>query len=552
MRFCRSSPFGVGVMTVVTRGPEAPPSADRGHRGGPGFVDVDLDAAVRQILHHRPAIGLAVGVVRAGRPTYFHGHGLADVAAGTPITDDTVFRIGSITKLITAIAVMQLWEQGEVDLDAPADDYLRAYKLIPAQAGWRPATLRHLLTHTAGIPEVRGVGDLLHASFTPSGGRSAVLSVPAGEPLPSLAEYYREGLRIVVEPGTAFAYSNHGFATLGQIVEDVSGMPLERYLRERIFGPLGMAGSDLVRSERVASRLATGYVLGRSGPRPVPDREDVGAGHGAMYATPRDMARFAAALLNGGANDHGRILEPATLATMFEPHYQPDPRIPGMGLGFFRGDVGGHRTVAHDGILPGFNSALLLAPDDGVGIIAFTNGSSGAFSWLQIELDRLLRQLLGVADEALRGDVPHHPEHWADLCGRYVFPPRIADLRVRLMLSRGAEVFVGGGRLMVRLLTPVPVPFRGLPLQPDDEHDPDVFRLDLSGFGMPSLRVVFRREAGTRATAVHIELGGQPLSLIRADDAGKGFGWLALGAIAAAGAMVAIRQRRQSRTRTSA
>jgi CubicO group peptidase (beta-lactamase class C family) len=512
---------------------------------------VDLDAGVRQILHRRPAVGLAVGVVRDGRPTFFYGHGLANVATGTPITDDTAFRIGSITKLFTAIAVMQLWEQGHLDLDAPAADYLRAYKLVPIGAGWRLASLRHLLTHTAGIPEIRGVGDLIHASLTPSGGRSAVLSVRPGEPLPSLAEYYRDGLRIVVEPGTAFAYSNHGFATLGQIVEDVSGLPLERYFRERIFEPLGMAGSDLVRSERVASRLATGYVLGRSGPCPVRDREEVGAGHGAIYATPRDMARFATALLGGGANEHGKILEPETLATMFEPHYQPDPRIPGMGLGFFRGDVGGHRTVAHDGILPGFNSALLLAPDDGVGIIAFTNGSSGAFSWLQIDLDRVLRQLLGVADEAVRGDVPHHPEHWADVCGRYVLPPRIADLRVRLMLSRGAEVSVAGGRLLVRLLTPVPVPLRGLPLEPDDEHDPDVFRLDLSGFGMPSARVVFGREAGDRATAVHMELGGQPLSLIRAEDGAKDFRWLALGAVAAGGAMVAIRRRRQRGGRTS-
>jgi CubicO group peptidase (beta-lactamase class C family) len=516
--------------------------------------DAGLQRRIDEILKRRPAVGLALGVVRDGRLAFFHGHGLADIRSQTPITEDTVFRIGSVTKLFTAIAVMQLVEQGRVDLDTPANDCLRAYKLVPANAGWRPATLRHLLTHTAGIPEVRGVADLLHADFTPSGGRSAVLSVKAGEPMPSLAEYYREGLRIVVEPGTAFAYTNHGFATLGQIVEDVSGMPLERYFRERIFDPLGMADSDLVRSERVASRLATGYVLGRSGPTAVPDREEIGAGHGAIYATPRDMVRFAAALLGGGANEHGRVLEPASLATMFEPHYQPDPRIPGMGLGFFRGDVGGRRVVGHDGILPGFNSTLLLAPADGVGLIAFTNGSSGAFGWLQIELDHLLRHLLGVQDDVVRSDVPHHPEIWADLCGRYVFPPRIADLRVRLMLSGGAEVFVGGGRLTVRLLTPVPVPFRGLPLEPDDEHDPDVFRLDLSRFGMPSVRVVFSREAGGRVTAAHTDLGGQPLSLVRRHDAGSEPRWLRpmLGAVAAAGLMAGVRRWRRPVRRTTA
>jgi CubicO group peptidase (beta-lactamase class C family) len=538
-------------MTAATTrrfAPSLPPRVRNG-RAAPETDHLLVETEVREILNRRPAVGLALGVVRDGHLAFFLGHGLADIGSKAPITADTVFRIGSVTKLFTAIAVMQLCEQGRVDLDAPANDYLSAYQLIPAEADWRPATLRHLLTHTAGIPEVRNLADLLHADFTPSGGRPAVLSVRAGERLPSLAEYYRDGLRVVVEPGTAFAYTNHGFATLGQIVEDVSGVPLERYFREDIFEPLGMADTDLVRSERVASRLATGYVLGRAGPKPVPDREWTGAGAGGIYSTPSDMARFSAALLGGGANEHGRILEPATLTTMFEPQYQPDLRIPGIGLAFFRGEAGGHRLMTHDGILPGFNSALLVAPDDGVGVIAFTNGSSGAFAWLQIELDRLLRQLLEVPDEVVRSDVPHHPEIWADLCGRYVLPPRISDLRGRLMLSGGVDVFVGRGRLLVRLRIPVPVPYRGLPLEPDDEHDPNVFRLDLTRFGMPPVRVVFSRQAGGRATAIHTDLGGQPWSLLRRQDAGTERHWLSptLGAIAAVGVLAAVRRRRGAR-----
>jgi CubicO group peptidase (beta-lactamase class C family) len=537
-------------MTTAARSQEPSRPPLRGNeRAVPTLSELELRAKVRELLSRRPAVGLALGVVRDGHLEFFHGHGLADIASNTPITDTTVFRIGSITKPFTAIAVMQLWEQGLVDLDAPANDYLRAYRLVSAQVGGRPVTLRHLLTHTSGIPEVRGVADLLQSDLTPSGGRPAHLSVRFGEPLPSLAEYYRDGLRIVVEPGSAFAYTNHGFATLGQIVEDVSGLPLERYFRERIFEPLGMTDTDLVRSERLAARLATGYVLGRNGAKPVPDRDWTGRGAGGIYSTTRDIARFAAALLGAGANEHGRILERATVATMFEAHYQPDARIPGIGLALFRGDVGGHRTVGHDGILPGFNSALLLAPDDGIGLIAFTNGSRGAISWLQIELDRLLRQLLGISEEIERRHVPHHPEIWADLCGRYVFPPRIGDLRGRLMLSRGAEVFVGGGRLMVRLLVPVPVPFRGLPLEPDDDQDPRVFRLDLSPFGMAPLRVVFSREAGGRATAAHTDLGGQPWSLVRRDDAGPRRPWLkpALVAVAAFGLMAEVRRRGRRR-----
>ena len=240
----------------------------------------------------------------------------------------------------------------------------------------------------------------------------------------------------------------------------------------------------------------------------------------------RDIARFAAALLGGGTYENHRIIETATLATMFAPHYQPDPRIPGIGLGFFRGEIGGHLVVGHDGILPGFNSGLLLAPDDGIGVVAFTNGSSGAFGWLQIELHRLLGELLDISDEVPRRDVPQHPEIWRGLSGRYVFQPRISDLRVRLMLHGGAVVFVDGDRLLVRLQTTVPFLHRDFPLQPVDEHDPDVFSLDLSEFAMPPVRVVFSRDVAGRAIAVHTDLGGQPWSLVRHDRA-ETRGWLA-------------------------
>ena len=156
---------------------------------------------------------------------------------------------------------MQLWEQGLVDLDAPANEYLQAFQLLPAKPDHRPATARHLLTHTAGLPEVVHRSHALAYVF----GETFALD----ERLPSLAEYYRGGLHLVAEPGTSFTYTDHGFAVLGQIVEDVSGMPLATYFRRRIFQPLGMTDTDLVRSERLASRLATGYTCTRRGARPV-------------------------------------------------------------------------------------------------------------------------------------------------------------------------------------------------------------------------------------------------------------------------------------------
>ena len=112
-----------------------------------------LQSRVEEMLNRRPAVGLAVGVVRDGSPASFSTPGAADISSKAPITADTVFRIGSITKTFTAIAVMQLWERGLVDLDAPANDYPRAFRLVPAKSRWRRATVWHLLTHTAGIPE---------------------------------------------------------------------------------------------------------------------------------------------------------------------------------------------------------------------------------------------------------------------------------------------------------------------------------------------------------------------------------------------------------------
>jgi CubicO group peptidase (beta-lactamase class C family) len=471
--------------------------------GAAGVInESDLTAKINEILNRHPAVGLAVGVVRGGRLAFFSGHGLADIASHTPITEDTAFRIASITKTITAIAVMQLWERGLIDLDAPANDYLRAYTLVPAKPSFRPATVRHLLTHTAGIREVLHPWDLLRM-------RDLGETVPLGHPVPSLAEYYHGGLRIDAEPGTQWMYTNHGFATLGQMVEDVSGMSLARYLREHIFGPLAMADTDLVRSEWIRTHLATGYDRRRSGAQAVADYEVVTMGGGGVYSTPRDMARYLAALLGGGANEHGRVLQPATLAMLFAPQYQTDPRIPGTGLAFFRATLGGHLAVDHDGILPGFDSQIWVAPNDGVGVMAFATGGSHALHWLTEPTAGMLRQLLGVPDDVIRTDVPQRSELWGDLCGWYKFSTHATD-PARFALGAGAEVLVRRGQLLLRFLSPIPALYRGFTLHPDDDYDPYIFRMVLPLFGSGTCRVAFSQEPGVGTTALHLDLG--PLS----------------------------------------
>jgi CubicO group peptidase (beta-lactamase class C family) len=454
-----------------------------------GWIDdLDLKTTVVQVLDRWPCAGLALGVIADGGLAWFHGHGLADVAAKTPITEDTIFRIASITKTFTAVAVMQLWEQGLVDLDAPGNDYLRTFQLVPVKSSLRPATVRHLLTHTAGVGYWRRLTDL----FQPGVG-SGVRAGRSGAP--PLAQYYRRGLPVDVEPGTKWAYSNHGFAALGQIVEDVSGQPLDRYFRDRIFDPLGMEHTDLIRSDRVRPNLATGYVLRSHGLKPVADREVPTPGGGGVYSTTADIARYVAALLRIANNEQGSVLKPETVATMFQPHFQPDPRVPGMGLAFELGQEGDHRTVGKTGVLPGFHSAIGMAPEEGIGVIVFSNtGGLDGIGAPEPLTTMLIRELLGLSVDPIRIDIPPRPETWSEICGWYgLSPGPVTNLFLRALMGAGAEVVVQGGYLMLKPLTPVPAMRRGFRLYPDDPDDPWVFRIYSPESGM-EYRVVFDGE----------------------------------------------------------
>jgi len=495
---------------------------------------LDLDSGVAGLLNRHSMVGLALGVVRNGRLEYFKAHGLASIERGTPVDQDTIFRVASISKTFTAIAVMQLVEQGRVSLDRPANDYLKAFELIPASDAHRPATVRHLLTHTSGIPETVHVSRTLRYLY----GESYSLD----ERVPTPGEYYDPGICLKAEPGSRFVYTDHNFCALGQIVEDVSGQPLDAYLRENVFRPIGMLDTELVRSERVRSRLATGYRMTPGGPRAIQDRQWLTAAASHVYSSPGDMARYLAALAGGGANEHGSVLRSETLAEMFGPQYSPDPRIPGIGLAFDRFQIGqGHLMVGHEGVLPGFNSQIFLDPEAGVGVMAFTNGARMAMMWLPDETARLLRHVLGAGDTVIRDDVPQHPELWGELCGFYPLEGPLTEMRLRATLGLGAEVFVRRDTLMVRAWSPLPAAFRGFELHPDDEMDPYSFRIDGRRFGIDSARIVFAPEAGGRTRlsfdlmpiAVQRRLDGERFQLFKRVVGGLGIAGAA--ALAAGG-----------------
>lgn len=421
------------------------------------------------------------------------------MGTGSPVTPDTVFRVGSLTKTFTAVAVLQLWEQGRLDLDAPASRYLSTFRLRPARPDLEPATVRHLLTHTAGIGYWRRPSDLLH----PVSGAG----VEARHPKP-LAQYYRGGLPQEIQPGTKWVYSNHGFAALGQLVEDVSGQRLRDYLREHVLDPLGMEHTDLALSERVGARLATGYVLRRHGLAQVPFRDVPTPGGGGLYATAADLARYLGGLLDRGAGVHGRVLQSSSVAQLFAPHYQPDPRLPGMGLAFELRSEDGRRIAVKDGVVSGFLSALAMAPSARTGVIALANtgGLSGRGAPVEV-VTAVLRELLGVPREPVPRDVPPRPEVWGELCGWYSAPPGpVTNLLARALMGAGAEVVVDRRRLVLKALTPVPALRRGLPLLPDDPKDPYAFRVDLSSTGLGALPVVFTVDEDRRVRRLWLDL----------------------------------------------
>jgi len=456
---------------------------------------------VGQIAVRHACVGLAVGVAGPDGLVDFVGHGVADIGSRAAVTQDTAFRIASISKTFTALAVMQLVEQGRVALDAPATDYLRAYRLVGPRPDSPPPSVRQLLTHTAGMPELAHVRGALSADFGES--------VPLGQRRPTLAEFYGGNVRLRADPGRRFVYGNHSPATLGQLVEDVTGTPLGQHLASHLFAPLGMTATTTDLSA-AAGRLASGYEIHGRRVAPIALREMITVGAAGVISTPRDLGRYLAALLRGGSLGDAQILAPETLAQVFAAQVQPHPRLPGVGLTFYRVDLGGGViAVGHPGTLPGFHSQVLLLPDAGVAAMVLTNGSRQADFWVTTAAARVLRLAAGIPEPSLPV-APHHPEVWDDICGWYRLDAAPTDVRLRGMLGAGLEIFLRSGRPAIRFLTPVPALARGFDLEPADPQDPYAFRIRLQDMDPLGLVVTHDPE---KTPQVH--LGMMPLTLAK-------------------------------------
>lgn len=311
--------------------------------------------------HHIP--GAVVAVVADGEMVFAKGYGYADVENRiAPDPERTLFRPGSVSKLVTWTAVMQLVEAGKLDLNADVSQYLDFE--LPGHS--EPITLIHLLTHTAGFED-----------------RVQALFVVDEEDLVSLEEYVKKARPDrVYPPGEVGAYSNYGAALAGYIVQRVSGEPFETYVERHIFEPLGMAHSTFRQPlpPPLAGDMAGGY--GYAGGEFVPGEFELISisAAGSMSTTAADMARFMIAHLQGGQLGTARILQAETAARMHTTLWSPDPRVPGMGYGFFLNERNGRRIAQHGGSTLLFQSGLYLFPEDNVGLFVSYNSSGGALA----------------------------------------------------------------------------------------------------------------------------------------------------------------------------
>ena len=304
--------------------------------------------------------GASVLVMKDGKVLLEKGYGYSDVKAKKPVDPaSTIFRLASISKLFTWVSVMQLEEQGKLNLDTDIDQYLD-FKIRPAFN--KPITLRNLMTHTGGFEET--LDDI-------------ILTDP--KKIVSLRDYLikNQPMRIY-PPGEIPAYSNYGVGLASYIVQRVSGEPFEQYVQEHIFWPLGMTHSSFRQPlEKTLEKLPSeGYRNNTTKP-PVGFEIFNPVGAGGISSSAGDMGRFGQALLNGGELDGKRILKPETLALMWTPQFQASKQLPPICMGFYQDWRNQLRWIGHEGDLIAFHSLFFVEPTQKVVLFVSYNSAGG-------------------------------------------------------------------------------------------------------------------------------------------------------------------------------
>lgn len=381
------------------------------------FLD-GIMAAQRESLHIQ---GAAVSVVKDGQLFFSKGYGYADTRTGRKVDPArTLFRIGSVSKLFTWHAVMQLVEQGKLDLDKDLNAYLTAFK-IPATFP-EPVTMAHLLTHTPGF-EDRVIGLFR---------RKAEEMKPLGE---LLAEELPARVR---RPGHLASYSNHGTALAGYVVEVVSGMPWAEYIEKNILEPLGMRHATVRQPlpPEIADDMAMGYRY-RSGEFQEQPFEFVPAAPaGSMSAAAEDMARFMIAHLQDGRFGSVQVLSEAGARRMHSRLFGHDPRLNGMLHGFYEMSRNGERIFGHGGDTLWFHTQLALFPERNTGLFVSYNSDTGSKARSDM-VKAFIDHYFPPAERAAPAPAPDSKERARRLAGNYASLRRSYTSLAKLAMLAG-------------------------------------------------------------------------------------------------------------------
>ncbi|MEX0298663.1 MAG: serine hydrolase domain-containing protein [Kordiimonas sp.] len=330
----------------------------------PDLLEAYIDGLIHNRMRAKNMTAATISIVKDGKVILAKGYGFANLEPKQVVDPaQSRFRVGSVSKLFTYTAIMQLYEQGLIDLDQDANRYLKGIQI--ADHFKTPITIRHLLTHTAGF-EDSALGGYMDRS--------------ASERLPLLHALKQYQPARMWEAGKYIAYSNYGAGLLGGIVESVTGEDFPSYVEKNIFRPLGMENSSFAESDDRAflADHVTAYKRESGKPKPL-GFEYIGswAPAGSMSSTARDMALFMIAHLNNGSGVKGRILSESTIAQMHSRAFTHSKALPGMAHGFFEGKLNGENTLWHSGATSHFFSNLALLPERKIGIFySFTGGKA--------------------------------------------------------------------------------------------------------------------------------------------------------------------------------
>ena len=388
-----------------------------------------LETAIRYEMERKQLPAFSISLVDGDRIIFAEGFGFQDARKKIPATADTVYRVGSVSKLFTDIAVMQLVEKGRLDLDAPVTKYLPNFQ--PKNPYDIPITLRQLMSHRSGLVRESPVGNY----FDPDE--------------PTLAETVASlnTTSLVYKPETMTKYSNAAIAVVGAILEKQLGSSHPDRVRETILDPLGMKDSSFILTPAVREKLAAGFMHTYDGRRFEAPQFLLGTGPaGNMYSSVRDLSKFIICLFNEGTSAKGQILKPETLKVMLTPIPGLDGKPERFGLGFHVEELDGYKKIGHGGAVYGFSTQLEALPERKVGAaaVASLDVSNGVVSRLT---DYALRLLIAAKDgkplPSYRMTGPIPPERAREIVGMYREKDgkrftRITELNGEVFMQRGA------------------------------------------------------------------------------------------------------------------